>query len=130
MDNLYDRIEAMCEKLGINVTVMCREAGVNRGNLTDLKMGRQSGLSAKNLDKIAEYFNVSVGFLLGRTDDQSVANEKSPVYDDEALELMEEMHKRPELKALFSTSKRASKEDIEAVDQLLKRMARGGGDED
>ena len=33
--------------------------------LTDLKMGRQSGLSAKNADKIASYFGVSVGYLLG-----------------------------------------------------------------
>jgi transcriptional regulator with XRE-family HTH domain len=65
MGNLYGKIELLCKQNGINVTQMCREAGVSRGNLTDLKMGRQSGLSAKNADKIASYFGVSVGYLLG-----------------------------------------------------------------
>jgi len=65
MSNLYSRIEDLCKKAGINVTQMCREAGVSRGNLTDLKMGRQVGLSAKNADKIASYFGVTVSYLLG-----------------------------------------------------------------
>lgn len=64
MGSLYERIEQLCVKNGINVTEMCREAGVSRGNLTDLKMGRQSGLSAKNTAKIASFFNVSVEYLL------------------------------------------------------------------
>jgi len=70
MGNLYNTIEELCKKSGINVTEMCRATGVSRGNLTDLKMGRQTGLSAKNADKIASYFGVSVGYLLG--------TEKSP----------------------------------------------------
>lgn len=69
MSNLYDRIEGLCKKAGINVTMMCRNAGVSRGNLTDLKMGRQFGLSAKNANKIATYFGVSVGYLLGTEDE-------------------------------------------------------------
>ncbi len=64
MDSLYKRIEELCKGRGINITVMCREAEVNRGNLTDLKMGRQSGLSAKNISKIASYFGISVDYLL------------------------------------------------------------------
>ncbi|HCW81014.1 MAG TPA: transcriptional regulator [Ruminococcaceae bacterium] len=65
MSNLYNRIETLCKQAGINVTQMCREAKVSRGNLTDLKMGRQTGLSAKNANKIASYFGVTVGYLLG-----------------------------------------------------------------
>ena len=62
---MYKLIESLCKARNVNITQMCREAGVPRGNLTDLKMGRQSGLSAKNLQKIADYFDVSVAFLLG-----------------------------------------------------------------
>lgn len=39
---------------------MCRESGVPRGNLTDLKKGRQGGLSYNNLEKIANYFDVPI----------------------------------------------------------------------
>lgn len=64
MGSLYERIERLCKEKGVNITVMCREASVSRGNLTDLKMGRQSGLSAKNIAKIANYFDVSTDYLL------------------------------------------------------------------
>lgn len=44
---------------------MCKDIGIQPSILTDLKMGRQNGLSAKNADKMAAYFAVSVGYLLG-----------------------------------------------------------------
>lgn len=68
MSNMYERIEALCKKRGVNVTQMCKEAGVARAPLTELKMGRTAILSAINADKIASYFNVSVGYLLGNED--------------------------------------------------------------
>lgn len=65
MNELYKRIEALCEKKGITITAMCKEANVNRGNLSDLKTGRQSGLSKKNLEKIAAYLEVTPAYLMG-----------------------------------------------------------------
>lgn len=65
MSRLYNRIEELCKKKGITITVMCRESGAPRGSLTDLKMDRISTLSADTLTKIASYFGVSVGYLLG-----------------------------------------------------------------
>lgn len=66
MNDLYNKIEALCKNKDVNITKMCREAEVVRGNLSDLKMGRTNSLSAKNLSKIAMYFNVPIDFLLGR----------------------------------------------------------------
>jgi transcriptional regulator with XRE-family HTH domain len=50
---------------GIKGGKMCTDIGMSKGILTDLKMGRQSGISAANAQKIASYFGVSVGYLLG-----------------------------------------------------------------
>ena len=72
MNALYSRIENLCKSQGINISEMCRRANVARGNLTDLKMGRQNSLSAPNLMKIAGVFGLSVEQLLGEE------NEKSP----------------------------------------------------
>lgn len=63
--NLYQRIEALCNARGISVTELCRESGVSRSSLTDLKQGRKQSLSAASLAKIAGYFSVSVDSLLG-----------------------------------------------------------------
>ena len=68
MSDMYKRIEGLCNERGINITQMCKEAGVARAPLTELKMGRTTVLSAKNTDRIAGYFGVSVSYLLGSTD--------------------------------------------------------------
>ena len=65
MGNLYDTILELCESRGIKGGKMCTDIGMSKGILTDLKMGRQSGISAANAQKIASYFGVSVGYLLG-----------------------------------------------------------------
>lgn len=66
MSDLYNRIESLCEKKDISVTAMCKEAGVSRASLSDLKAGRKQRLSAGTLDKIAGFFGTTVDFLLGR----------------------------------------------------------------
>lgn len=73
MSEMYNRIEELCKKRGVNVTSMCRDAGVPRGNLTDLKMGRQASLSSRNLGKIADYFGVPMEFLLGKEQKETPA---------------------------------------------------------
>lgn len=46
---------------------MCRNTGASRGSLSDLKMGRIVSLNTATLEKIANYFNVSVSYLLANT---------------------------------------------------------------
>lgn len=63
MDNLYNRIETLCNKKGITITQMCKESGASRGSLTDLSKGRIHTLSSATLNKISAYFNVPVDSL-------------------------------------------------------------------
>lgn len=72
MGNLYENIEALCIERGIKGGKMCTDLGISKGLLTDLKMGRRSGVSAKTADKIASYFGVTVGYLLGTENRASV----------------------------------------------------------
>lgn len=78
MNELYKIIEDLCRASGITITEMCRRADVPRGNLTDLKNGRQNGLSTKNLGKIASYFSVSTDYLLGKEDKKISASPAEP----------------------------------------------------
>lgn len=66
MGTLYENIIALCKERGIKGGKMCTDIGMSKGILTDLKMGRQTGISAANAQKIASYFGVSVGYLLGQ----------------------------------------------------------------
>ena len=75
MGNLYKTIIALCEEKGIKGGKMCTDTGISKGLLTDLKMGRRSGVSAATAQKIASYFGVSVGYLLGEEQKKETATE-------------------------------------------------------
>ena len=60
MSELYDKIFNLCSDHGISIGKMCSDLGISRGNLTDLKMGRIRSISSKKLQKIADYFSVSL----------------------------------------------------------------------
>ena len=63
MDFMYDLIEELCYKKGINVTTLCKECAIPRSTLTDYKKGRIKSLSTDTLCKIADYFDVSVEYI-------------------------------------------------------------------
>ena len=65
MANLYESILALCERDGIRPGRLCDELGISRGLMTDLKMARKKGVNAETAQKIASFFGVSVGQLLG-----------------------------------------------------------------
>ncbi len=65
MGKLYENIQALCAEKGIRPGKLCDEIGLSRGLITDLKMGRKTGVSAVTAQKIAGYFGVTVAYLLG-----------------------------------------------------------------
>nr|DAD64140.1 MAG TPA: Cro/C1-type HTH DNA-binding domain protein [Caudoviricetes sp.]DAT04775.1 MAG TPA: Cro/C1-type HTH DNA-binding domain protein [Caudoviricetes sp.] len=64
MYNLYENIYALCNERKITPGALCGELGFRRSVLSDLKNGRKKSLDTTTLMKIAEYFNVSVDYLL------------------------------------------------------------------
>ena len=70
MDNLFTRIETLSLEKNMRPGRLCDELGLSRSLMTDLKMGRKKSVNAETAQKVAEYFGVSVGFLLGQSDDR------------------------------------------------------------
>ena len=84
MGTLYENIISLCNERGIKGGKLCTDIGMSKGILTDLKMGRQTGISAANAQKIASYFGVSVGYLLGEETEKAPAGDgKRSVSDDD-----------------------------------------------
>ena len=65
---IYNRISNLCTQHGITGGKLCSNIGISRGILTDLKTGRKKSLNAETAYRIAKYFGVSVGYLLGYED--------------------------------------------------------------
>ena len=75
MDNLYASIEALCNQRGIRPGRLCNDLGLSRGLITDLKMGRKKSVSAETAQKIAAYFGISVGQLLGQEESSDILDQ-------------------------------------------------------
>lgn len=89
MGNLYERISALCSDRGVTGYRLCKDIGIQPSIMTDLKSGRKKGLSAETAQKIAEYFGVSVGYLLGKEEfsiEESIPEkEEKPSTDEDDL---------------------------------------------
>lgn len=109
MGTLYENIIELCEERGIKGGKMCTDIGMSKGILTDLKMGRQAGISATNAQKIASYFGVSVGYLLGEEEKE----EKPTAKDDELSENM---------KQLIEFAKSVPEDKMELVLKVMKSI--------
>lgn len=81
MNDLYKTILGLCQKREITGYRMCKDIGIQPSIMTDLKSGRKKGLSAENANKIASYFGVSVGYLLG------TEQKKEPTTKSDELDL-------------------------------------------
>ncbi|NLN49522.1 MAG: hypothetical protein GX154_10650 [Clostridiales bacterium] len=77
------------------------------------------------ITKLADIFHTTTDYLLGRDETQQHIN------DEEALEYLDELHKRPEMKTLFQVGRKATKEDIETAITIIEALKKKGepGDE-
>lgn len=89
MANLYETIQTLCESKGIRPGRLCDELHLSRGLMTDLKMGRKKSVSAETAQKIAGYFGISVGRLLGH-EETDVLDQVDVAFYGQFKELTEE----------------------------------------
>lgn len=85
MGNLYNIIVSLCEENGVRPGTVCSAIGVSRGLITDLKNGRKNGMSAETAQKFAEYFGVTVGYLLGKEEKPTVTDGQKETPDQPEL---------------------------------------------
>lgn len=83
MSKLYETIELLCERNQVTITEMCKDSGASRASMTDLKMGRKQNLSTQTLSKIANYFGVTVDYLLGNEQKEKPAEKSAGISDDD-----------------------------------------------
>lgn len=63
MAETFKKIDSLCNERGISIAQMCRETGVSKSCISELKSGRTNNLSTTNAKKIANFFGVSIDFL-------------------------------------------------------------------
>lgn len=106
---------ALCESKNMKPLQVVKELGISAGSTTKWKNG--SVPSGKTLQKLADFFGVSVDYLLGKTDQI----EKPSVTEDEELaKYLEFLRTDENYRMMFSLMNGASKEDVEKAVKMVK----------
>ncbi|MBQ3087419.1 MAG: helix-turn-helix transcriptional regulator [Clostridia bacterium] len=108
MDATYGRIKSLCDERGIKLSVLAAEIGVRSSVFTELKMGRTKQLSAKTLQAIAAYFDISVDSLMPQSDDAQVDT------------MRDEMFRKRRM--LFDLSAKASPEELDTILKVVNAL--------
>ena len=100
MASLYERLDALCKEKGVTGSRLGLDIGYGKSLMTDLKSGRKKGVNADTAQKIAAYFGVTVGYLLGEEEEET-KKEQTAISDlpESKQALMQFVQSVPEDKA-------------------------------
>ena len=112
---MYEIFEQLCNEKGVTPYKVSKETGISRTTFSDWKGGKYE-LKYDKLERIADYFGVTVDYLM-------TGNDENHYYiDDSARELANEIAANPKLKILFDASRNVKEEDLQIVIDLVKRF--------
>ena len=118
MYNLYENIYALCSEHHITPGGLCGELGFRRSVLSDLKNGRKKSLDTTTLVKIADYFGVSVDYLLNG------ANTKKAPTDNDGREIphaaYREVLQEGGIRLLLDTDAKVSEDTLHEIVEFIK----------
>ena len=123
---MYDTINQLCKKNGISITKLCEMITNSSGNLATWK---KDYMRSDYLQKIAEYFNVSTDYLLGRTSEPNITatnieNRSYSKEDEELLKLINGLSLVDKAKVIVLID-RLNAEKKPSETQIVKKIARG-----
>lgn len=79
MFSLFEKIKELCQKRGISINSLEETLGYSRNTIYSMKSKKPN---AERLQEIADHFNVSTDYLLGRTDNPRIASDASIIDTD------------------------------------------------
>ena len=72
MFQTFDRIKELAQKQGLSINLLEEKLGYSRNTIYNLKNSKPS---TERISEIADYFNVSTDYLLGRTETHKIAKD-------------------------------------------------------
>ena len=115
MCTTFDRVKELSQKRGISLSKLEETLGLGKNSIYALKRNQPS---AERLQEIADYFNVSTDYLLGRTDNPKIASDEVAGYTTEDLRKMARNAKTFDGKPLTD-------EDVEAITNIIEIYLKG-----
>lgn len=111
----FERVRELAKKQGLSINQLEEKLNFGKNSLYGLK---KSNPNSKIIEKIADYFNVSTDYLLGRTDNPRIASDEVEGYTTEDLRKMARNAKTFDGKPLTD-------EDVDAITNIIEIYLKG-----
>lgn len=121
-ENVKEVIKQRRQELGLTMKEVADAVGVSEATVSRWESGDIENMRRDKISKLAEALHISPAVLMG-WEDNGTPNTVTYYVDDETAQIAQEVYDRPELRILFDASRKASKEDIEFVIEMIGRMA-------
>lgn len=133
MGNFQNIFRQLRLSSGLTQVEIAEKLGISRSTIGMYETGAREP-DFDTLEKIADFFNVDIDYLLGRTEKTTMLPETAGKYylNDETAKVAQEIFESKELRALFDATRDAEPEDLRALHNMalaLKRKERGGEDD-
>lgn len=115
---MYSIFEELLQKHGVSTYKVSKETGIAQSVFSSWKNGISTPKQDK-MQKIADYFNVSVEYL---TTGKEKEGGETYYLNDETKEIAQEIFENKDLRMLFDVSRKASPEHLKAYYNLIKAM--------
>ncbi|WP_251935808.1 helix-turn-helix transcriptional regulator [Streptococcus sp. Marseille-Q0941] len=112
MTTAFERIKDLADKHRISLNDLEDKLGISRNSLYGIK---KANPKSDRLQQIADYFNVSTDYLLGRTDNPAISSDLVTTADGRVVDLSN----LRERVVLFD-GKPLSDEDVDKIAQIIK----------
>ena len=114
---------------GLTTNFIYKVTGISSAQANEINAIDTRTKIKDKMSKIAKYFDVSVDYLLGKTDIKkdptvTVYDEHDNIVrlDDETIQLLDSLRTRPDMKMLFSISSKATPEDVLKAVKIIEAL--------
>lgn len=123
-----EKLDELLKENKMNKNILSRETGIPYTTIDSFYKKGADNIKLSNLKKLAEYFNVSLDYLVDDDNDNkhiyNSSNRDNYYINENTAEYAQEIASSKELRMLFDASRNVSKEDLEFVVEMVKKLKR------
>ena len=119
---MYDIYCRLRDQKGMSDYQVSKDTGIPRSTFSDWKSGRYVP-KAEKLQKIADYFGVSVEYLrTGKDTEKESTSGQKYYFNDDTAKKAQDLYENPALRNLFNIAIESRPEDLQMATDLLVRL--------